>query len=247
MTIATRGNVQRSVLNPCTRGPARSACSIVANCFGPSWGKLVSRIKAALGNHEYNTPGATGYYGYFGAAAGDPSKGYYSYDLGNWHIVVLNSVCSSVIGGCAAGSLQEQWLRTDLAANPRSCTLAYWHHSRYSSGTAHGSQLQLRDLFKALHDFDADLVISAHDHNYERFAPQDADGNLDTTRGIRAFVAGTGGRSTTSFGPPIANSEVRQSDTYGVLKLTLHPTSYDWEFVPVAGNTFTDSGSGSCH
>jgi hypothetical protein len=219
----------------------------LADCYGPSWGRHKARTRPAVGNHEYNTPGASGYFNYFGAAAGDPSKGYYSYDLGNWHIVVLNSICSSVPGGCASGSPQEQWLRSDLTANTRSCTLAYWHHSRYSSGISHGSQLQVRDLFKALYDFDADVVISAHDHNYERFAPQDADGNLDAAAGIRQFVAGTGGRSLSAFGAPIANSEVRDNNTDGVLKLSLHPTSYDWEFVPVAGKTFTDSGSQDCH
>jgi hypothetical protein len=215
------------------------------NCYGPTWGRHKARTMPAPGNHEYNTANATGYYAYFDAAAGDPSKGYYSYDLGAWHIIVINSNCSA-IGGCGAGSAQEQWLRADLAANPRTCTLAYWHHPRFSSGTTHGNQAFMQPIWQALYDFGADVVLSGHEHNYERFALQDPAGNADP-RGIREFVVGTGGRSHYGFvSTPIANSEVEDAVTYGVLKLTLHATSYDWQFVPVAGGTFTDSGSGTC-
>jgi len=217
-----------------------------ADCYGPSWGRHKARTRPAAGNHDYHTDGATGYYNYFGAAAGVAGKGYYSYNLGAWHVVVLNSNCSEV-GGCGAGSVQEKWLRADLAANPTSCTAAIWHHPLFSSGDTHGSSTATRDLYQALYDANADLIITGHEHNYERFKPQDANGNLNTARGIRQFVVGTGGKSHYGFGTPIANSEKRNSDTYGVIKLTLHSTSYDWKFIPEAGKTFTDSGSQACH
>ncbi len=216
-----------------------------ANCYEPSWGRHKARTRPAPGNHDYNTAGASGYYGYFGAAAGDPSKGYYSYDLGAWHVVVLNSNCATV-GGCGAGSPQEQWLRQDLAASAASCTLAYWHHPRFSSGK-HGGNAATEPFWQALYDHNADVVLSSHDHSYERFAPQTPTGAADPARGIRQFVVGTGGRSHYSFGTIRANSEVRHSGTFGVLKLTLHASGYEWRFVPEAGKTFTDSGSGACH
>ena len=215
-----------------------------ANCYDPSWGRHKERTRPAAGNHDYMTTGAAGYFNYFGAAAGDPSKGYYSYDLGQWHIIVINSNCSRV-GGCNAGSPQEQWLRADLAAHPVTCTLAYWHHPRFSSGE-HGSSSAMQPIWQALYDAGADVVLNGHDHDYERFAPQSPTGIADLGRGIREFVVGTGGKNHYAIQLPIANSEVRNSDTFGVLKLTLHPTSYDWEFVPVAGKAFTDAGSASC-
>jgi len=159
--------------------------------------------------------------------------------------VVLNSNCGAV-GGCAAGQPQETWLRADLAANPRSCTLAYWHHPRYSSGE-HGNQTSMTPLYQTLYDGGADVALTGHDHTYERFAPQDASGVLDQQRGVRQFVVGSGGKNHYSFSTPQPNSEVRNSDTFGVLKLTLHASSYDWQFVPEPGRTFTDSGTGSCH
>jgi len=210
-------------------------------CYDPSWGRHKARTHPSVGNHDYHTADAAGYFGYFGAAAGEPGKGFYSYDLGTWHIIVLNSVIA-----VHPGSEQEQWLRADLAAHPVPCTLAYWHYPRFSSGIVHGSDASMQPLWQALYDFSADVAISGHEHNYERFAPQDPAGLPDPVRGIRQFVIGSGGRSHYSFGPPIANSEVRNGDTYGVLKLTLHPGSYSWEFIPAAGNTFTDSGSATC-
>ncbi len=216
-----------------------------ANCYEPSWGRHKARTHPATGNHEYLTAGASGYFGYFGAAAGDPSKGYYSYDLGSWHIVVLNSTCSAV-GGCGAGSPQEVWLRSDLAAHPADCTLAYWHHPRFSSGS-HGSNATFDAFWQALYQAGADLVLNGHDHNYERFAPQTPASAPDTQYGIREIIIGTGGASHSFVGAPIANSEVRNSTAYGVLRLTLHPSTYDWQFLPVAGQTFADSGSGTCH
>ncbi len=213
-----------------------------ANCYDPSWGRHKARTMPAPGNHEYNTANATGYYGYFGAAAGDPTKGYYSYDLGAWHIVVINSNCSS-IGGCGGGSSQEQWLRADLAAHPSACTLAYWHHPRFSSGP-HGSDAMTQPIWQALYDYGADIVLSGHDHDYERFAPQDPAGNADPVHGIREFVVGTGGRS--HYPVCQTNSEVSDANTYGVLKLSLHPSGYDWQFLPVVGSTFADAGSSTC-
>jgi len=216
-----------------------------ANCYAPSWGRHKNRTRPSAGNHDYGTSGATGYFSYFGSAAGTAGKGYYSYNLGAWHIIVLNSNCGD-IGGCGAGSAQEQWLRADLAANPATCTVAYWHRPRFSSGAA-GNSAGVKPLFKALYDYNADVVLAGHDHDYERFAPQDADGNLDTARGIREFVVGTGGAFHTGTGSTKPNSQVFNNDTFGVLKLTLRSTSYDWQFIPVPGRTFTDSGSASCH
>ncbi len=216
-----------------------------ASCYDPTWGRQVARTRPAAGNHDYATANAAGYFGYFGAAAGDPAKGYYSYDLGAWHIVVINSNCTN-IGGCQQGSQQETWLRADLAANPAECVLAYWHHPLFSSGL-HGANSVMRPIWQALYDYGADLVLNGHDHNYERFAPQTPDGGADAAAGIREFVVGTGGRSSYQVAPSGTNSEARNGDTFGVLSLTLHPSGYDWQFVPQAGKTFTDSGAGSCH
>ena len=215
------------------------------DCYGPSWGRHKSRTRPAPGNHEYETKEAGGYFGYFGAAAGDPGKGYYSYKLGSWHIVVLNSNCSKV-GGCGAGSPQETWLRQDLKAHPTACTLAYWHHPRFSFGKYDDNEAT-RVLWQALYAAGADIVLAGHDHNYQRYAPQDADGILDREHGIREFVVGTGGKNHYPLGTPPPNVEASNDDTFGILQLSLHPTSYDWQFIPVAGATFTDTGSGTCH
>lgn len=211
--------------------------------YDPSWGRVRSSTKPVPGNHEYNTANAAGYYQYFGALAGDPAKGYYSFDIGTWHLVALNSNCSVV--SCAAGSVQEQWLRADLAAHANACTLAYWHHPRFSSGN-HGNNTSVAPLYQALYDGNADLVLGGHDHDYERFAPQDPSAVADAARGIRELVVGTGGRSHYAFGTIRANSQVRDSTSFGILELTLHPTGYDWRFLPAVGS-FTDSGSGACH
>jgi hypothetical protein len=218
-----------------------------AKCYGPTWGRFKERTRPSPGNHEYHSDGASGYVNYFGATAGDPKKGYYSYELGAWHIIVLNSECKDV-GGCGAGSAQEQWLRQDLNAHPAKCTLAYWHKPLFSSGAAHGNDPEVKPLWDVLYAADADVVLNGHDHDYERFAPQDPQGKADSQRGIREFVVGTGGKNShRSFGSTKPNSEIRQADTFGVLKLTLHATSYDWEFVPEAGKKFTDAGNGTCH
>jgi acid phosphatase type 7 len=219
-----------------------------------SWGAFKSITHPSVGNHEYLTSGGTdcnaanaganGYFTYFGAAAGQRGQGYYSYDVGGWHLIALNSNCGEA-GGCSSGTPQGQWLAADLAAHRNMCTLAYWHIPLFSSGGRASPNSQ--SFWERLYDNNADVILSAHDHTYERFAPQTPDGELDQARGIREFIVGTGGANHTPFQTTAANSEVRNSTTYGVLKLTLHATSYDWQFVPEAGQTFTDSGSGSCH
>ena len=215
-------------------------------CYDKTWGRVKSRTRPAVGNHEFHSTGATFYFEYFGAVAGDAKDGFYSYDLGAWHIVVLNSECGEV-GGCNAGSREEKWLRADLASHPTACTLAYLHKPLFSSGDKHGNDLEIQPFFQALYDAHADIVVAGHDHDYERFAPQSPSGSADPQRGIREFVAGTGGKSHRPFGAPRPNSEVRDDTAFGVLKLVLHAHGYDWKFIPVPGKTFTDSGSGTCH
>ncbi len=210
-----------------------------ANCYEPSWGLVKDRTFPSVGNHEYRTAGAGPYFAYFGAAAGKPGEGYYSYNLGGWHIIVLNSNCAE-IGGCQAGSAQEQWLRKDLAANPRLCTLAYWHHPRFNSGK-HGNHPAMEDFWQALYDSGVEVVLNGHAHSYERFAPQNPTGAADLVNGIQEFVVGTGGKDHSPMEVIQPNSEITNANTFGVLKFILHPTSYEWEFVPVAGKTFTDS------
>ena len=215
-------------------------------CYDKTWGRVRLRTRPAVGNHEFHSSGASYYFEYFGPAAGDSKTGYYSYELGTWHVVVLNSECKQV-GGCGAGSPEEKWLRADLAAHPAGCTLAYFHKPRFSSGLNHGNDPEMTAFWQALYDFNAELVLNGHDHDYERFAPQDPEGRADAKRGIREFVIGTGGKNHRAFGLTKRNSEVRNNDTFGVLKLTLKPTGYEWKFLPEAGKTFTDEGSGSCH
>lgn len=215
-----------------------------ADCYDPTWGRHQARTRPAPGNHEYASGTAQAYFDYFGALAGDPTKGYYSYDLGDWHVVVLNTGSSTV--PTAAGSPQEQWLRADLAAHTGRCTLAYWHHPRFYQGTW-GKNSAVKPLWDALYQARADVVVNAHFHLYERYAPQTPDGVVDTVTGIRQFIAGTGGVGHDALVEPHPNVEVRDNTAFGVLKLTLRSGGYDWEFVPIAGNTFRDSGAGTCH
>jgi acid phosphatase type 7 len=218
-----------------------------AKCYEPTWGRFKDRTRPSPGNHEYHSGAASAYSRYFGAAAGDAKRGYYSYELGAWHIVVLNSECKQV-GGCDAASPEGQWLKQDLAEHAAECTLAYWHKPLFSSGEKHGNDPEMKPLWQTLYAANADVVINGHDHDYERFAPQDPDAKADSSHGIREFVVGSGGKNSHRiFGPSKPNSESRNGDTFGVLKLTLHAKGYDWEFVPQAGKTFTDSGSGVCH
>jgi len=218
-------------------------------CYEPTWGQFKERTRPIPGNHEYETEGAWAYFDYFGDAAGDPDEGYYSYKLGSWHIVALNSNCGEGEIRCGPGSAQTEWLKEDLAANADEgrCTLAYMHHPHFSSGEEHGSTPKLEPLWEALYEAGADVVLSGHEHNYERFAPQDPEGRADPEGGIRGFVVGTGGKSHYPILDPIANSEIHNDESYGVLKLTLNPKSYEWRFVPVGGETFSDSGSARCH
>lgn len=215
-----------------------------SDCYHPSWGRHRARTRPAPGNHDYGTPGAAGYFRYFGAAAGDPRRGYYSYDLGGWHVVVLNSNCRLM--GCGADSAQVRWLRADLETHPAQCTVAYWHHPRFSSGP-HGDAPDMAAIWQVLYDAGVDLALTGHDHLYERFAPQDPLARLDPARGIRQITVGTGGRSHYEIRRVAPNSEARNTDTFGVLKLVLEPARYSWEFIPQRGKTFRDSGATACH
>ena len=216
-----------------------------ASCYHPTWGRHKTRTRPVPGNHEYRTTNAAPYFEYFGSRAGTPGQGWYAYDVGTWRIYSLNSNCTFV-GGCGAGSAQEAWLRADLAANPRACVAAIWHHPLFSSGV-HGGTTTTRSLWKALQEAGAEVVITGHEHDYERFAPQRSDGTADAGAGIRAFVVGTGGGELRGFATVRANSVVRKSGVLGVLKLKLKAGSYSWRFVPVSGSTWSDSGSASCH
>jgi hypothetical protein len=213
--------------------------------YDPTWGRFKAITRPVIGNHEYGHKGGAGYFDYFGELAGLRPGGYYSFDLGSWHLVALNANCDKV--ACGPGSPQEQWLRVDLAYHPNRCVLAFWHHPLFSSGQE-GPEPAMEPLFDALYAAKADLLVTAHNHDYERFAPQAPGGLLDPVRGIREFVVGTGGRDLQPFKKSIApNTEALNADTFGVLALRLHPNSYNWTFVPEAGRTFTDSGSQACH
>jgi calcineurin-like phosphoesterase family protein len=205
------------------------------NCYHPTWGRHKSRTKPVPGNHEYNTSGAAGYFKYF-----SNTSSYYAYNLGDWRIYALNSEID-----VSSTSAQVKWLKNDLTANPKRCVLAYWHKPRWSSGSHYGSNSKYQTLWKTLYDAGAELVISGHEHHYERFKEMNAYGTASSP-GLREFVVGTGGASHYSFGSILSTSQVRNSSTYGVLKLTLNSTSYSWKFIPVAGKTFTDSGTTNC-
>jgi hypothetical protein len=212
-----------------------------AGSYAPSWGRFNAIAHPVPGDEEYDIDGAAGYFAYFGAAAGDPAHGYYSFDVGSWHVIALNSVACQA--SCAA---QQSWLHADLAAHPAQCTLAYWHAPRFTSGVQQNTAT--RPLWDELYAAGAEIVLGGHAHQYERFAPQTPVGAADPTRGIRQFVVGTGGAShDTNFDAIRANSEVRDITTFGVLALTLRPGGYDWRFVPESGGAFTDVGSGVCH
>ena len=212
-----------------------------AECYDPWWGRHKARTRPVPGNHEYETPGAAGYFGYFGASAGVPGLGYYGYRLGSWHIIALNSEISAF-----PGSPQLEWLRGQLAVNPARCTLAYFHTPVFGSGS-NGGNPHMQAAWTVLYGAGADVILNGHSHSYERFAPQDPDGRPDAARGIRQFTVGTGGAPLTSMPFAAANSEVRNNTTWGVLRLTLRADAYDWEFVPVPGGAFTDRGTASCH
>jgi hypothetical protein len=216
-----------------------------ADCYGPTWGRFRARTHPVPGNHDYVTPNASAYFAYFGGAAGTPGHSWSAWDLNGWRIYDLDSNCES-IGGCGEGTAELQWLRTDLAENDEvRCSLAMWHHPRYSSGR-HGSDTRTYLFWSALAEGGADIVLTGHDHSYERFAPLDAAGHRDDARGIRSFVVGTGGKDLYEFTTLLPDSEVHDSSTFGVLALTLWPDHYEWHFLNSEGS-FTDSGSGTCH
>ncbi|HEX8598559.1 MAG TPA: metallophosphoesterase [Chloroflexia bacterium] len=214
-------------------------------CYEENWGRHKERTRPSAGNHDYRTDQAKPYFEYFGEAAGEEGKGYYSYDLGSWHVVALNSNCK-YIEGCDEDSPQVRWLVDDLGENPARCTLAYWHHPLFNAGE-HGNDDEVRPLWEALYEAGAEVVLSGHDHNYQRYAPQDPSGDSDPERGIRQFVVGTGGKSHYDIEERVPNLEVSNDDTDGVLKLTLRRDSYSWEFVAVEGEEFQDAGTGICH
>lgn len=225
----------------------RGAAGDYKSYFAPTWGRFKSLLRPTPGNHDYYTPSAAGYFEYFGSQAGEPGKGYYSFDLASWHLIALNtnSGCKSV--ACDASSEQVAWLKADLARSKKKCTLAFWHHPLFNSGSQHGNFRGAIGLWEALYAANADVVLNGHEHIYERFDPQTPSGEPDAQRGIREFIVGTGGIGFYDLGNAKPNSVVRQASSYGILKLTLKAESYDWEFIAVAPSTFTDKGSGSCH
>lgn len=214
------------------------------NCYDPSWGRHREITRPAVGSREYRTAGASAYFAYFGDAAGDPTQGYYSYNLGGWHVIVVNSNCTE-IGGCEAGSPQEVWLREDLATYSTACTVAYWHQPLFSSRSG-GANPEMLPIVQALDEAEADVIISGNDHFYERFLPQEPEGDEDED-GIVQFTVGTGGRSLDEFLGPSPNSATRFNESFGVLALTLTSGGYAWDFVTPEGTPFTDRGSGTCH
>ena len=243
-TAALLDDIAGTVITLGDNAYPRGRAADYRDCYGPTWGRHKARTRPAPGNHDYLTADASGYFGYFGARAGPRGRGYYAYDAGSWRILVLDSNCSEV-GGCSGSSPQGRWLASELAAAAGRDVLAYWHHPRYSSGS-HGGAGSVRGLWELLYAGGADVVLNGHDHDYERFAPQDPWGRPDDAFGLRQFVVGTGGgpsRRRVSHEP---NSEVFAS-TYGVLRLTLRPGAYDWAFVPIAGATFTDAGTAATH
>ena len=214
------------------------------DCYGPTWGRFRDRTRPAPGNHDSITKGLAGYVEYFGAAAEPNGTSWYSYDLGTWHVIVLDGDCDAV-GGCGTDSVQARWLADDLKRSKATCTFAIWHEPLFSSGT-HGGDTAFEPFWRILYDADADLVVNGHDHDYERFAPQDPGGHEDRVRGIREFVVGTGGAALREFAAIAPNSELRAAITHGVIRFDLHPTSYSWTFVPTSGD-FSDAGSSPCH
>lgn len=213
-------------------------------CYGPSWGRHLARTRPAPGNHDWETAGLAGYLGYFGAAAAPAGPSWYAYDLGAWHVIVLDANCDRV-GGCGPDSPQGKWLADDLAATTARCTMAIWHQPRFSSGE-HGNDESVAPFWRALYEAGADVVVNGHDHDYERFAPQDPDGQADEARGLREFVVGTGGAALRDFPRSAANSVVRAAVAHGVVRFVLHPASFEWRFVTTTGE-FSDTGSGACH
>jgi acid phosphatase type 7 len=211
-----------------------------ARCYAPTWGRHLERTRPAVGNHEYETPNAAGYWAYFGERAGEAGKGWYSYDVDDWHVVVLNTNREADMAE------QLAWLREDLRENPSQCTLAYMHHPRFSSGKRPTND-RVKPVWDALYAAGVEVILAGHEHHYERFAPQTPDGRPDPARGIRQFIVGTGGAPAYRVRGTAANSEVRNDRVRGVLRLIFHDDGYEWRFVPVRGQRFRDEGRGTCH
>ena len=255
---ASKANATAKVLDSIPRDPSTvvyttgdnvyetGSASDYANCYNPTWGRHKDRTRPVAGNHEYGTTNASGYFNYFGSAAGQIGKGWYSYNLGAWHVVVLNSNCA-IIGGCSDGSPQMTWLKADLAASSAACTVALWHHPRFNSGASHGNNPETQPLWDALYQNGADLILNGHEHVYERFAPQNPQQKADGAFGIRQFTVGTGGAGSYSFKATLQPNSERRGTPNGVLSLTLRANAYDWNFLPIEGQSFSDTGSGSCH
>jgi hypothetical protein len=210
------------------------------DCYDPEWGRHRGRTRPSAGNHDYERSGGAAFYAYFGDRAGAAGLGYYSYAAGPWQVIALNSEVP-----VGAGSAQLQWLRSELSMHPAPCTMVYWHKPLFSSGP-NGFNRDMREIWRVLYDHNADIVINGHDHLYERFAPQDPDGRLDSARGIRQITVGTGGGGLYMPVMSAPNTEAI-GVTHGVIKLTLSENSYHWEFMPVPGGSFADAGTGQCH
>lgn len=219
--------------------------SYFANCYAPTWGQFKQRTRPVPGNHDYyNNPNAEGYFGYFGQLAGPLNRGWYRYNLGTWRIYALTSECAQ---GTTCFNKQYNWLKNDLNTYPHQCVLAIWHRPRFSSGAEHGSSTRMAPVWKLLYANGAELVISGHDHDYERFAMLNGNGQKDPAKGMRQFVVGTGGTGLRPFGTVLAASQARNAASHGVLRLDLRATSYAWRFMPIVGDTYTDAGSNNCH
>jgi hypothetical protein len=215
------------------------------DCYDPTWGRHRDRTWPGAGNHDWQTADLAAYHDYFGAAAGAEDTSWYAKDLGTWRVIVLDSDCSKV-GGCGPDSPQGRWLADELATHQASCTVAIFHHPRFSSGDEHGDDPDMDAFWQPLYAAGVDVIVNGHDHDYERFAPQDPAGKEDRQRGIREFVVGTGGADLRGFDDPRPNSELRSVLDHGVLALTLHPGSYEWQF-HAADTDFTDRGTTNCH
>lgn len=211
-----------------------------ANCYDPSWGRYKDRTRPTRGNHD-----GPGYFTYFGPVAGNATQAYYAFEVGPWQVISLDSTCGPD-GDCGPDSAQVRWLREQLAADESACTLAYFHHPRFSSGR-HGSDERFDAFWDALHEGGADVVVNGHDHHYERFAPLTPDGTVDLETGIRQFVVGTGGANLRAIETIVEGSEVRETDSHGVLQLQLEADGYRWRFVSIAGDAFVDEGADTCH
>lgn len=245
MTAALLDDIEGTVFTAGDNAYENGSPKDFATCYEATWGRHKARTRPAPGNHDWHTSGLRGYLGYFGdAARGPDGHSWYAYELGTWHIIVLDSECDKV-GGCDPDSPQGRWLASDLSTSDARCTLAIWHKPRFSSGE-HGNDRSVGPFWTALHRDGVDVVINGHDHDYERFAPQDPAGEEDRAGGIREFVVGTGGTPLRPFQEPKANSELRAAIAHGVFKMTLRDGAYDWEFVPANGD-FTDRGTAFCH